>query len=71
MKKLLLFTVVLGAISFTSCSKKDYTCVCETKALGNTQSVSNVLENVSKSEAEEACNRSVTTSISSTVCAIE
>lgn len=51
MKKVLLFAVVLGAISFTSC-KKDYTCSCT--IAGTTTDTE--FTDVSKSDAEEACD---------------
>lgn len=53
MKKLLLFAVVLGAVSFTSC-KKDYTCTLN--AFGSETVVE--YNNISKDDAstlESAC----------------
>jgi len=52
MKKSVLFVAVAAlALSFSSC-KKDYTCDCTVN--GNTTSTP--LENVSKSDAEDACD---------------
>ena len=51
MKKVLLFAVVLGAISFTSC-KKDHTCVCTIAG----ESDSTELKDLTKSDAEDACD---------------
>ncbi|PCJ25808.1 MAG: hypothetical protein COA97_06945 [Flavobacteriales bacterium] len=46
MKKLLLFSVVIGALAFTSCSKNS----CECTILGTTTTT----DDVSKSECDDA-----------------
>ena len=71
MKKVLLFAVVLGAVSFTSC-KKDYDCTCTVTNSGTVLSSNTVtLENVSKSDAEDACSSSVTVGTSTTACELD
>ena len=56
MKKIALLGFMALGLAFTSC-KKDYTCSC-TVSTGN---VAVVLENVSKGDAETACDASQTT----------
>ena len=71
MKKVLLFAVVLGAVSFSSC-KKDYDCTCTTTNSGTELSKTTVtLEDLSKSEAEDACSTSVTVGTMTTACELD
>jgi hypothetical protein len=70
MKKMLLFTIILGAtVAFTSCSKDDYTCTCTTTVGGSTSTSTYEYEGVKKDDAEASCN-SLNSTSSSTVCSL-
>ncbi|MFT6715525.1 MAG: hypothetical protein ACJA0Q_000152 [Saprospiraceae bacterium] len=71
MKKVLLFAAVLGAISFTSC-KKDHDCTCTSTSSGvELSKVTVTLEDLTSSEAEEACSTSVTVGTLTTACELD
>lgn len=70
MKKLLLFAVVLGAVSFTSC-KKDYDCTCTASGAGVSTSSTTTLKDLTKSEAEDACNSETTVFGITTKCELD
>ena len=55
MKKVLLFAVVIGGVAFTSCSKKDLTCVCTTVSTGNTHVETTEFKGVKKDKAALQC----------------
>jgi len=70
MKKMLLFTVILGGtIAFTSCSKKDYTCTCTTTISGVSTSTDYEYKGVKKDDAEASCN-ALNAASSNTVCSL-
>jgi len=53
MKRVILVAAV-SLMALASC-KKDYTCECTVTSNGSSATSSTVLENVSKSDAEDAC----------------
>lgn len=70
MKKVLLFAVVLGAVTLTSC-KKDYTCTCTTSGNGVNSSASTTI-NATKSDAEDACTASTSSAFGfTTTCELD
>jgi len=70
MKRVILVAAV-SMMALASC-KKDYTCECTVTAGGSSATSSTVLENVSKSDAEDACistsSYTVGTTTSTTTC---
>jgi uncharacterized lipoprotein YehR (DUF1307 family) len=69
MKKMLLFTIILGAtVAFTSCSKKDYTCTCTTTIGGTSSTTTYEYEGVKEDDAQASCD--VLGSGSSTTCSL-
>lgn len=63
--------VGLAMIALTSC-KKDYTCECtSTDSSGNSSTSSTTIENAKKSDAEEACNKSISSGGSTIECKLK
>jgi len=59
MKKVFVGMAILGAFTFASC-KKDYHCHCMYDVAGTATEVEYDYQNISKSDAESACNTAQT-----------
>lgn len=71
MKKFAFVAALAMAFGLTAC-KKDYTCTCTVDdGMGSVATSSFVIENSSKSDAETACNASVSVGAASSSCTID